>query len=326
MPRSACRRRRRAARPGSVTVTEPTLGAWRRAAARYLRERGIVSAGTDVDWLAGHVLRTDRIGLALRDPQPLTPDQADRLAELLHRRAEHVPVQYLVGETDFWAFTLAVSPAVLIPRPETEGLVERVLRELSDTEDGRVWDVGTGSGAIALALARERPRIPVWASDVSAAALEVARANAGRLEMSERVTWVQGAGLGAFPEAARPATAVVSNPPYVDPADRGNLPPEVVDHEPPEALFAERSGLAVIEGIIREAGSGESPALQPGGLLALEIGETQGLAVRALLEESGRWEAIRVEDDLAGRVRYVLARRRATAEDQDEEEGRWTSS
>jgi release factor glutamine methyltransferase len=215
-------------------------------------------------------------------------------------------MQYLLQDVDFSGLRLEVRPGVFIPRPETEGLVERVLALLPDRE-GRVADVGTGTGAIALALAAARPRLRVLATDISADAIRQARRNAKRLSLSERVQFVRGDLIAPLERKWEGALlAVVSNPPYIAFAERKILPPDVVDYEPHEALFAREHGLAVIRRLARSA----VKLLEPGGLLALEIGEGQGDRVGRVLEGAGHWVAIRIERDLAGKDRYALARRK----------------
>ena len=255
--------------------------------------------------MARHVLGLGAVDLVLSRDRALSPAETRRLGRLLARRAARVPLQYLLGDVDFRGLRLAVNRAVLIPRPETEGLVERVLAFLGPRARGLVVDVGTGSGAIALALAAERPGIEVWATDVSPAALRVARGNARRTGLSGRVRFFQGDLTAPIEgaDALRPLCALVSNPPYVAPRDRRRLAPEL-SHEPPEALFAASGGMAVIRRLLPRA----ARLLEPGGLVALEIGEDQGERVMALLR-TAPWREARVERDLAGKVRYALARR-----------------
>ena len=284
-----------------------TLAEWRRAARAFLAEAGVTSAAVEADWIARHALRLRRVDLTLSADRILTRAERRRLSRLLHRRGLRVPLQYVLGEVDFRGLTLRVTPAVLIPRPETEGLVDRVLEFLEPDAAASVLDVGTGSGAIALALARERPRLSLWATDISPAAVRLARANAKRLGLTGRVRFLVGdltapfEALGTRP----PLRVLVSNPPYVSPADRDRLEPEVAGHEPRVALFAPEEGLAVIRRLVSAA----ARLLPAGALLALEIGEEQGKAVKAMLHPARRWERIRIERDLAGRVRYALALR-----------------
>jgi release factor glutamine methyltransferase len=284
-----------------------TLEDWRRAARVRLAEAGIDSAAAEADLIARHVLGLRRVDLPLQRARVLTPAERRRLSRLLRRRGTRVPLQYLLGEVDFWGLSIRVTPDVLVPRPETEGLVERVLSFLGDDPEGTVVDVGTGSGAIALAVASACPRIHVWASDLSPGAVRVARGNARRMGLEGRLRIFAGDLLEPF--AGRvppgPVRVLVSNPPYIAPADRQRLAPEVVMHEPSIALFAPERGLGVIRRLI----DGATEFLPGGGLLALEIGEDLGAEVLGLLIAAGAWREVRIERDLAGRDRYALALR-----------------
>ena len=282
-----------------------TLGEWRRAARALFRQRGFEAAATEADLIAGHVLDLRRIDLTLSKDHKLSTTARRRLSQLLHKRLAHVPLQYLVGKVDFAGVCLRVCPGVFIPRPETEGLVERVLRYLEPAAETTVLDVGTGSGAVALALAAARPELSVWATDCSPRAIRVARENSNRLGLGDRVRFFTGdLTRPVVEEHPRfPLRAVVSNPPYISPGDRDRLAPEVVDHEPEAALFAASRGMAVIRRLVPQASS----MLPAGGLLALEIGEDLGERVRSLLRSSGSWREIRIETDLAGKDRYALA-------------------
>ena len=285
-----------------------TVGEWRRAAAARLREADIASPAREADWIASHVLGIPPGELVLSRDRPLAPGEKRRLSRFLHKRIRRFPLQYLLGDVDFFGLSLRVKPAVLIPRPETEGLVEHVLRFLDEREPATVLDVGTGSGAIALALAAQRPRLRVWATDSSEAALRVARANAKRLGLGDRVVFRAGDLTEPFAgeEPPHPLRVVVSNPPYVAVEDRDRLATEIVEHEPHGALFAGETGLSVIERLVPRA----ARLLPAGGLLALEIGETQGAAVTALCDEdAGTWRPVRIERDLAGKNRYALVLR-----------------
>jgi len=268
-----------------------------------LLDAGIESAPAEADWILAHVLGMDRASLTLEAARLLSTGERRRLSVLLRKRIGRFPLQYLLGTVDFDGLTLEVSPAVLIPRPETEGLVERVLGFLERGVPATALDVGTGSGAVALALAAARSELTLWATDVSGAALRVARRNARRLGLGGRVQFEEGDLTGPFAvrRSPSPLRVVVSNPPYVARGD-DRLAPEVADHEPPAALFAGADGLAVIRRLVPAAGR----RLEGGGLLALEIGEDQGQHVAGLLEATG-WREVRIERDLAGRVRYALA-------------------
>ena len=293
--------------PGADGRLPPTrsLREWRRAARGMLSAAGIESAAAEADLIARHVLGLSRVELTLAADRGLSPGQKRRLSRILHRRRRRVPLQYLLGEVDFWGLSLRVTPRVLIPRPETEGLVDRVLSFLGPDPEAVVMDVGTGSGAIALALAASRPRITILASDVSAAAIRVARGNAGRLGFSGRIRFAVGDLTEPFEgkEPEESLRVLVSNPPYVPTRDRGRLSPEVAEFEPALALFSGDDGLGIIRRLVPAA----ARSLPAGAMLALEIGDDQGERVRRLIEASRDWRDVRIDRDLAGRDRYALA-------------------
>jgi len=229
------------------------------------------------------------------------PESEVRFEELVARRLAGEPLAYVTGVAGFRRLLLQVDRRVLIPRPETEGLVELVLRE---APAGRVADVATGSGCVALALADEGAYAEVVATDASAGALEVARANAARLGLP--VTFLEGDLLA--PLAGRRFEAVVSNPPYLSGVEYAALDPSVRDWEPAGALESGPDGM----GHTRRLLSGAQAVLVPGGLLALEVDERRAGLAAAEAERLG-WERVTVKDDLFGRARYVLARSGATA-------------
>jgi release factor glutamine methyltransferase len=249
----------------------------------------------DAEVLLGHALGVDRTTLWLDPDREVTGDAARWFRDAIRRRTvERVPVAYLVGHKGFRHLDLEVDPRVLVPRPETEHLVEALL----DLPPGLgVHDVGTGSGAIALALKHERPDLRVSASDVSPDALAVARGNAARLGLD--VTFSQGDLLDGVD---RQVDVVVSNPPYVVDGDRAWMAPEVVRHEPGLALFAGADGLRTIRPLVTQAAATDA------GLLALEVGAGQAPAVRALVAAAG-FPDVETVTDLAGHERVVLGRR-----------------
>lgn len=269
----------------------------------WLDARGLPAARLDAELLLGHVLGMERLELYLNWDRPLAEAEKDNYRALMRRRADRVPVAYLTGRKEFFSLALEVGPGVLIPRPETEELVEAVLELLPEDEPLRLADVGTGSGAIALALAVHRPQARILATDISPTALERARANAGRLGLDDRIKFHQTSLLEGLDG---PFDAVVSNPPYIAESERAGLMPDVAEHEPPEALFAGPRGLDVIEALMPAAAA----RLAPGGLLALEIGAEQGPALRALLEAGAELHRVEIRPDTAGRDRIALARRR----------------
>ncbi|MGI4831054.1 MAG: peptide chain release factor N(5)-glutamine methyltransferase [Janthinobacterium lividum] len=254
-----------------------------------------------------HVLGRDRAWLLAHPEALLTPPQHTAFDALITRRAAHEPLQYLTGHQEFYGLDLHVSPAVLIPRPETELLVEAVLDWAQEQLPASLHfiDVGTGSGAIALALATHLASAEITALDLSLEALAVAQGNAQRLGLAKRVRFLHSDLLNAVPPnltAGHRIDAIVSNPPYVPQRDKPTLQPEVSDFEPHGALFAGDDGLAIYQRLIPEAFA----LLRPRGLLAMEFGFGQKTDLATLLHS---WANVRFLDDLAGIPRVVLAMR-----------------
>jgi release factor glutamine methyltransferase len=298
MSASEARSEPKASEVKSWTVLE--LLTWTK---QHFAAKGIESPRLDAELLLAHALGCDRLRLYVEFEKPVTPEERARFRALVKRRAEErVPVAYLTGVREFWSLPLAVTPDVLIPRPDTETLIEAVLGRVPDRESSlAILDLGTGSGAIALALAKELPRAELVASDVSAAALAVARKNAEALGLAERVRCALGDGFAAV--AGETFDVIVSNPPYVARAEAAGLAPEL-RHEPALALFAERDGTAWLRRIAAEAGR----FLRPGGLLALELAPAQAADVTQCLAAAGFGE-LAEHRDLAGRVRAVSGTR-----------------
>lgn len=269
-------------------------------------------ARADSEYLLLHIFRrTDpernRAWLLAHGDHPTSGENRSEHRALIQRRLAGEPMQYITGEQEFYGLPFCVSPAVLIPRPETELLVERVV-EWARRQAGeempapRIVDVGTGSGAIAVALARELPQAAITACDLSDAALSVARANAARNGVGCRIRFLCGDLLA--PVAGETFDVVVSNPPYVAAADRDSLAVEVREHEPEMALFAGKDGLDICRRLFPAARG----VLAAGGLLACEFGYGQDRAVRALLAETG-FQAVEFIPDLRGISRVALAGR-----------------
>lgn len=261
---------------------------------------GVEDPRLDSELLLAEATGWDRAALAASPEAELPPQAARRFAEMVRRRLRREPVAYIVGRKGFRHIELTADPRVLIPRPETELLVELAL----ELRPNSVLDVGTGSGAIALAVASELPGCEVVATDTSAAALEVARANAARLGLSERVRFL--AGTAPDGEAF---DLVLANLPYVAEPEWALLQPEVTEWEPREALLAGPDGLEAIRSFLSECGRGLSriPA-QTSTALALEVGAGQAGAVGELMRHAG-FEGIEVRSDLAGIERVVVGRR-----------------
>ncbi len=267
-----------------------------------LREAGIESAGHDAEVLLRHVLGWDRARLLVDSARALEPESEASFLALLAGRAARRPLQHLTGTQWFWRHQFLVTPDVLIPRPETELIVETALDRLRETARPVIVDVGTGSGCIALSLAAERADADVRATDVSAPALKVARENASRLGLEARVRFLEGDLLEPVRELFGQIDLVAGNPPYVDPDEAPALPPEVGRHEPAPALYAPGERYLVYRRLVPQAAA----ALKPGGSLLLEIGRGMDEEVARICEAAGL-RVERVVPDLQGIPRTVVA-------------------
>ena len=276
------------------------------AAIERLTTQRVPSPRMNAELLIMFTLDCDRAYLYAHPERELTADEMARYDDALARRATGIPAQYITGHQEFWGMDLIVTPAVLIPRPETEHVVEAVLEivRASPRATGapalRVVDVGTGSGAIALALAQELPEAEICATEISEDALEVARANAARHELGSRIVFhradlLPGLQLGEF-------DFVVSNPPYVGESEEDSVQLEVRKFEPRNAVFAGPTGLEVIERLIPHARA----ALVPSGWLVFEISGTIAPGVRILLSS---WSEVAINNDLQGIPRVAVARK-----------------
>jgi release factor glutamine methyltransferase len=277
---------------------------------RRLEAADVPSAALAAELLLMHVLQRDRAWLYAHSECELDHDQAEGYWGLVERRSEGVPTQYLTGRQEFWGLEFEVGPGVLIPRPETEHVIEVALERLDARRDERlhVADVGTGSGCIAIALARELPNARIVATDISAAALDYARRNAARNGAAEQIDFFNTNLLDAVVNSAEDAARasfdlIVSNPPYVARTDAVTLPREVREHEPAEALFAGDNGLDMFAPLIGAA----ARTLAPGGIFVVEIGYNSAEYVGSLLS-SPRWCELRITRDLAGIERVISAR------------------
>jgi release factor glutamine methyltransferase len=265
-----------------------------------LRERldAAPTAALDAELLVAHVLGTGRAALAADPGRTLAPEELLALESLARRRVAGEPIAYLTGRREFWSMELEVTPDVLVPRPETELVVERVLAAVAGLTRPAVLDLGTGSGAIALAIASERPDAVVTATDASAAALAVALRNARRLEL-RNLHFLEGSWFE--PLAGSRFDAIASNPPYVAAAEPALA---ALRHEPRAALVAGADGLAALAAIVSAA-----PAhLEPAGSLVVEHGASQGAAVRALFASAGL-STVATRADLAGHERVTQGTR-----------------
>lgn len=326
----------------------------------FFQQRGIDDARLEAELLLAHAMGVPRIQLYVKFQDELDEATLSRFRDLVKQRAKRVPTQYLLGEAYFRNLTLKVTPAVLIPRPETELVVDEALAllkphkraawafdhgrfvDLRDQQqatgggpaakdqsamlpssepaadapqaellppDARVLDLCTGSGCIALAIAAECPATRVWATDVSAEALAIARENAERAQVADRVTLLEGdlwAAVDVLAEDERQFDLITCNPPYISSAEMADLMPEVRDHEPPEALTPGESGFELIDRVL----SGAAEHLRSGGHLLMEIGYQQGPAMRQRAATAPGLELVEIRKDLGGHERVVHLRRR----------------
>jgi len=287
----------------SETWTVGRLIPW---AADYLQSHGVEAARLSGELLLARVLACTRLELYLRFEQPLKPDELASFKELILRRRAHEPVAYILGVKEFWGLELACGPGVLVPRPESEHLVEQALARLRDAESPRVLDLCTGGGAVALALASELPAAEVVASDISDEALTWARANADNLGLQGRVSFRQGnlwepvaAAFGFF-------DLITANPPYVTEDEWDELPDEVREHEPRQALVGGSGGLEIARSIIAGAGA----HLRPLGWLLMELGAGQAAKACELAEACGAFDQISLAQDLSGIDRVLICQRK----------------
>ncbi|MGP1585641.1 MAG: peptide chain release factor N(5)-glutamine methyltransferase [Schwartzia sp. (in: firmicutes)] len=263
----------------------------------FFRDKGIETPRLDAEVLLSHVLEQPRIYLYVHYDQPLDPEELAAYRGFVRRRAAREPVAYLLGEREFMGITFAVSPAVLVPQPDTETLVNEVQKRLVGKRGARIADIGTGSGAIALSLLHALADLTAAAVDISSAALDVARENAARLSLSDRVTFYEGNLLA--PLLGQTFDAIVSNPPYIPRGEIAALPPEV-QAEPRLALDGGADGLTFYRRLVDEA----EAFLSPGGFLSVEAGQGEAAAIVSMAHEKG-WIGVETAEDLAGIDRVV---------------------
>ena len=285
-----------------------TVEAARRALTARLKSAAIESAELDARILTGHALGLDLTGLISAAQRQLTPDESARLEEFARRRLAGEPVARILGEKEFWGLPLQLSPATLVPRPDTETVVELALELLR--ADGnldrplRIADLGTGSGAILLALLSELPAAQGFGTDISETALHTASANAARAGLSDRATFIAcdyASGL------IGPFDLIVSNPPYIRTADIDGLAAEVRNHDPLAALDGGADGLDAYRALIPQA----ARLLAPGGALVVEAGQGQSGPIQALMTNAGLMPVIAPKADLAGIPRAVAGHKMA---------------
>jgi release factor glutamine methyltransferase len=284
-----------------------TIGEALQEAIRALQQAGITEPRAAAEVLLADLLALSRPQLSLEANRPLSAVQHDLYTERIRRRRQAEPVQYITGRQEFWSLEFEVDAHVLIPRPESELLVEhgvRLVRQRGRTQPQLyLLDVGTGSGNLAISLARELPQSQVWGIDNAIDALQVARRNAQRLGVADRLTWVCGDLLTQFQCNARRFTLCVSNLPYVTTAEWQRLPREIQAHEPPGALLGGCDGLELIRRLILAS----PEVLTPGGSLLLEVGWGQAATVVAIIRQTGTFQRLGVWQDFAGIERVVWA-------------------
>lgn len=285
---------------GATLSTEWTIREvlnWTRG---YFEAAGIVQPRLEAEILLAHALDVERLNLYISPDQPLTVDERTRYRTVVKRRRDGTPLQHLVGEGQFFGLRFRVSRDALIPRPETEELLDHILKVVPRDRDIECLDLGTGTGVIAVCLARYFPRAAVTAVDISESALELARGNAALNGVEDRITFIES---DWFERVTGTYDLIASNPPYVDEEELEELPAEVREHEPRVALDGGPGGLQEIAKLVDAL-----PAhMNSDGLLFLEIGHGQDVAVTEMLED-GSFVDVRMESDLAGNKRYAVAR------------------
>lgn len=267
--------------------------------AGHLTEKGVENGRLDAELLLCDQLDLDRVGLYLNFDRPLSAAELSQFRERVRRRAAREPLQYILGHAEFWSLPIQVEPAVLVPRADTEVLVEEALKRLPE-QPGRFLDVGTGSGCIALAILSEKPEWQAVGLDISTAALQVALRNAEDNQLVGQVEFVQG-DLQVLPEG--PWQMIVSNPPYIPAGDLAGLMPEVRDHEPQQALDGGPDGLLAYRALANQV-----DRLAAGGWLLVEIGIDQSEDVSQLFAAAGLTDVF-IRDDYAGLPRVVGGRK-----------------
>ncbi len=293
-----------------MDVVSWTIGDLLKTTTKYLKEKRIESPRLTAEVLLAHILGMDRVGLYLEFEKPLTEKELSAYRDLIRRRVRGEPLQYITGVQEFWSMAFKVGPGVLIPRPETELLVEQALAITEKVKPGdhqglRLLDLGTGSGILAVSLAKELPEWEVWATDISAEPLHMAQSNADKHGVHERIRFRQGDLFDSVREEGVNFDIIVSNPPYVGEEAYGALPPEVREHEPRTALAGGPKGTLYIERILREA----PDFLISGGWLLVEMAPGQTERAMEIAEETNRYNEIRRVRDYTGRHRVVCVRR-----------------
>jgi len=275
-----------------------------REAMGRLESAGVPSHALAAELLLMHALNRDRTWLYSHPEDEISPATREQFYALIAQRADGVPTQYLTGKQEFWGLDFEVTPAVLIPRPETEHVIEVTVDRLGAERKNnplQIADIGTGSGCIAVALAHELRQAEIVATDISREALEVAKRNSARHNATNRIRFIESNLFEALREESPKFDVIVSNPPYIPLREAPQLQREVRAHEPPIALFAGEDGLAVYAPLIRDA----RDLLKPRGLLVLELGHNSLRGVKQVFKKSSAWNDVRVTNDLAGIPRVI---------------------
>lgn len=278
--------------------------------ADYLRDKKIDNPRLCAETLLAYQLKSSRVNLYLSFDHPLNENDIANYRSMIRRRIDREPSQYITGMQEFWSREFLVTPQVLIPRPETEILVEQLLSIMGNNRSNKeqtpcILDLGTGSGAIAVSLATELQGATIWASDISAPALDIARLNSEKHGVKNRIHFIQGDLFEPFAGKPTRFDIIISNPPYIASEDYDFLPPEIRDYEPRLALDGHEDGLFFIERIIMEAPG----YLNPGGWLLIEMDPGQILKALNMIRQNGSYVEYRSTKDYAQKDRVVIARK-----------------
>jgi len=288
-----------------------TIGELLKVSADYLKQKGIDSPRLSAEILLAHQLHLTRVKLYLQYDQPLTEQEVEGYRSLIRRRLSREPIQYITGTQEFWSMEFIVNPSVLIPRPETEVLVEQAVSLSKQNpnlleEGANLLDLGTGCGALAVVLAREFKKALIWATDLSEEALEIAHRNAERHGVRDRIEFRAGDWFTPFAGKASRFDMILSNPPYIPAEAFETLAPEVRDHEPRSALDGRAQGMYDITRILREAAN----YLVPGGWILMEMDPEQIPKAIQVIEETGQFAEHRRVQDYSRRYRVVMAKKK----------------
>ncbi len=267
-----------------------------------LSQAGVSTPRVDAEWILVDILQCRRSELVLH-PAP-SPQQVETYHDLITQRSKRIPLQHLLGETEFYGLPFKTTPEALIPRPDTETLIETVVARLKDHPAPTLLDIGTGSGIIAITLAHELPRAQVFAMDIAKPPLKLAHQNAHLNRVSQRIHFILSNLFSALIQMPK-FDAIVSNPPYIPTQDMLSLEPEVLNHDPHLALDGGSDGLSFYRKIIPQS----IPHLTPDGILALEIGYDQANAVSLLIEQHPQWGPISAHKDLFGHTRVLISQK-----------------